>query len=46
MISKVSEETSPAAEGIGNPRKSLLPLPPGKLARQLKRARRNAPQIR
>src|SRR5579864_4684668 len=46
IISSVRDETRPAAEGIGNPRKSLLPLPPGKLARQLKRASRNAPQIR
>src|SRR5215471_18572588 len=45
IISKVSEETRPAAEGIGKPRKSLLPPPPAS-ARQLNRARRNAPQIK
>src|ERR1044071_4551430 len=44
MISRVSEETRPAAEGMGKPRKSLLP--PGSAAMQLKRARRKAPQIR
>src|SRR5258708_39763985 len=46
IISSVSDETSPAAEGIGNPKKSLLPPPPGIAARQLNRANRNAPQIR
>src|SRR5947207_9554996 len=46
MISNVSDETSAAAEGIGKPRKSLLPPPLGRLARQLNRASRNAPQIR
>src|SRR6516162_269015 len=46
MISSVNEATSAAADGMGKPRKSLLPLPPGRLARQLKRARRKAPQIR
>src|ERR1039457_4604360 len=46
MTSRVSDATSPAAEGIGNPRNSLLPPAPGSAARQLKRARRNAPHNR
>jgi hypothetical protein len=31
---------------MGNPRNSFPPLPPGKAARQLNRASRNAPQIK
>src|SRR5215471_17279952 len=45
MINNVSEETKPAADGIGNPRNSFPPLAP-MAARQLKRARRKAPQIK
>src|SRR5437899_1966153 len=46
MIISVSDATSPAAEGIGNPKNSL-PAPPLESAlRQLKRAKRNAPQIK
>src|SRR6266498_79347 len=40
IISSVSEETSPAAEGIGKPRKSLLTTPAGCALRQLNRAKR------
>src|SRR5216684_5960022 len=45
IISKVRDETKPAADGMGNPRKSLPPPLP-MAARQLNRARRKAPQIR
>src|SRR5882672_570905 len=45
IISKVSDETNPAADGMGNPRKSLPPPPP-LAARQLNRASRKAPQRR
>src|SRR5437867_7731281 len=45
IMSKVSEETRPAAEGIGKPRKSFPPPPPS-AARQLNRASRKAPQIK
>ena len=43
---KVNEATKPAAAGMGKPRNSLPPPPPGMAARQLKRASRNAPQMR
>src|SRR3954469_1866221 len=46
MISKVREATNPAADGIGNPRNSLLDPPLLMALRQLKRARRKAPQSR
>src|SRR5690606_30610199 len=46
MINNVSEATSPAADGMGNPRNSLPPPAPGTMARQLNRARRNAPHNR
>ena len=36
MIKRVSEATKPAAEGIGNPRKSLLALPLGSALGALK----------
>src|ERR1051325_1285432 len=45
IINRVSEETNPAAEGIGNPRNSLPPPPP-LAARQLNLANRKAPQIK
>src|SRR5438105_10662532 len=45
IIKSVSEETRPAADGMGKPRKSLPPPPPP-VARQLNRARRKAPQIK
>src|ERR1700682_1074354 len=46
IINSVSEATSPAAEGMGKPRNSLWPGLLGWALKQLKRARRNAPQIR
>src|ERR1043165_9237758 len=46
IISSVSDETSPAADGIGNPRKSLLPPVAGCALKQLNRARRKAPHKR
>src|SRR5258706_15318252 len=46
IIKSVSEATRPAAEGMGKPRKSFWPGRLGCALRQLKRARRNAPQIK
>src|SRR5262245_30755747 len=46
MIRSVSEATRPAADGIGNPRKSLLPPPELCALKQLNRAKRNAPHKR
>src|SRR5215831_11389057 len=40
MINSVKEATSPAADGIGNPRNSLLPAPLFCALRQLNRAKR------
>src|ERR1700722_17669629 len=46
IMKSVSEATRPAADGMGKPRKSL-PAPGRFMAeRQLKRASRNAPQMR
>src|SRR6266571_8521842 len=45
IVSNVSDDTNPAADGMGNPRKSLPPPLP-MAARQLKRANRKAPQMR
>ena len=42
----VTEATSPAADGMGKPRNSFPPLPPGMAARQLNRANRSAPHAR
>src|SRR5439155_19854415 len=44
MISSVNDETKPAADGIGKPRKSLVAALLPMALKQLKRARRNAPQ--
>src|SRR3569833_3450648 len=41
---RVSEATSPAADGMGKPRNSLPPPLPACAARQLNRAKRKAPQ--
>src|SRR4051812_37298635 len=46
MMSSVSEATSPAAEGMGKPKNSLLPEFPGMAARQLNRASLKAPHNR
>src|SRR5687768_2620272 len=45
-MQSVSEAMTPAAAGMGKPRNSLLAASELAAARQLKRASRNAPQIR